>query len=77
MDNTRPMAGGPTQRRSAVDMVNDCFRHQHPEAYGRGEVPEPPVPSTLRWGTDPVLTPRGPELAETAMGHPEAHVLPS
>jgi hypothetical protein len=35
------------------------------------------VPSTLRWGTDPVLTPRGAELPEPAMGHPGAHVLPS
>jgi hypothetical protein len=34
----------------AHDMVQTCFRHQHPEAYERDEVAEPSVPTELRYG---------------------------
>jgi len=37
---------------NAGDMINRCFRHQHPEAYGRDEVHEPAVPLNLRYGSD-------------------------
>ena len=33
-------------------MINQCFRHQHPEAYGSLEVSEPSVPAGLRYGRD-------------------------
>jgi len=34
------------------DYITRCFRHQHPEAYDRKEVPEPEVPVELRYGRD-------------------------
>lgn len=60
--------------RSAAEMINQCFRHQHPEAYGRDAVAEPSVPAVLRYGSDPRL-PGGEEIPEPPMGHPEAAVL--
>jgi hypothetical protein len=62
-------------QRSAADMVNTCFRHQHPEAYGRKEIPEPPLPAFLRAGRDPIPAPSGEEIPERPMGDPEARVL--
>ena len=34
------------------DYITRCFRHQHPEAYDRKEVPEPEVPMEFRYGRD-------------------------
>ncbi len=37
---------------NAAAMIDRCFRHQHPEAYGGFEVSEPIVPVHLRYGRD-------------------------
>jgi hypothetical protein len=37
---------------NAAAMIDRCFRHQHPEAYGGLEVSEPIVPVHLRYGHD-------------------------
>lgn len=58
-------------KRSTTDMINDCFRHQHPEAYGRPEVAEAVVPSELRYGPAERV-PESPIIPETPMGNPEA-----
>ena len=34
-------------------MINRCFRHQHPEAYGEMEVAEPPLPIRLNRSPGP------------------------
>jgi hypothetical protein len=55
-------------RRSTAAMINDCFRHQHPEAYGHPAVPEPAIPTHLRYGNDqPIATSRI-SIAEEPMG---------
>jgi hypothetical protein len=55
-------------------MVQRCFRHQHPEAYGRPEVAEAAVPQEVRYGRDSVGT-QGELVTEEPMGHPGAVVL--
>ena len=37
---------------NAAAMIDRCFRHQHPEAYGGLEVSEPIVPVHLRYAHD-------------------------
>lgn len=37
---------------NAAHMINQCFRHQHPEAFDGHEVTAPPVPLELRYGRD-------------------------
>ena len=51
-------------------MVNLCFRHQHPEAFGRPETLEGLVPPELRYGAgnEHETTPR---IAEELMGNGE------
>lgn len=59
---------------NAAEMVNQCFRFQHPEAFERPEVPEGVVPSELRYGrdgTDQVA--QGPSIPEEPMGDPGAN----
>jgi hypothetical protein len=56
-------------------MINSCFRHQHPEAYGEPEVPEPLVPMELRYGQDRVPEPSGETLPEERPGYPDARPL--
>jgi hypothetical protein len=58
--------------RSALDMINDCFRHQHPEAYGRESVPGAIVPAELRYGRDPMYASPAYEVPEERMGDPDA-----
>lgn len=60
--------------RSTTDMINDCFRHQHPEAYGRPETPEVVLPRELRYGAEEPILPT-PALPEMPMGNPEARDL--
>jgi hypothetical protein len=60
---------------TAVEMIRRCFEHQHPEEYGRGAVPEPSLPSTLRYGPGDDLPPVAETLAQEDMGHPEAYQL--
>lgn len=57
--------------RSAADMINDCFRHQHPEAYGREEVARPALPAEIRYGTEYVANSLA-VIPEESMGHPAA-----
>jgi hypothetical protein len=73
-----PVRSTPPERtRSALDMIADCFRHQHPEAFGRPPVPGAVVPNELRYGRDdlPVAAPTG-ILPEEPMGDPQAAPLP-
>jgi len=58
--------------RSAIDMINDCFRHQHPEAYGREEVGAAVVPPTLRYGRDEIGSLPSEAIPEEEMGRPDA-----
>jgi hypothetical protein len=52
-------------------MIRACFRHQHPEDFGRAMVDEGPIPAELRYGTDHVH-PSGRVFAEESMGDPDA-----
>lgn len=58
---------------SAINMINACFRHQHPEAYDREPVPEGIVPTELRYGRDEYHVPPTPVIPEESMGDPEAY----
>jgi hypothetical protein len=60
---------------NSAPMINRCFRHQHPEAYGAAEVAEPPVPMELRYGQERVPEPSGTGLAEECLGYPDARPL--
>ena len=59
----------------AGPMINKCFRHQHPEAFGHEEVVEPSVPLELRYGRETAMTPRGETLSEDDHGIEGAHRL--
>jgi hypothetical protein len=52
-------------------MVDRCFRHQHPEAYGRPEVGDPLIPTQLRYGSEEFI-PESPPVPEEPMGDPQA-----
>ena len=58
-------------QRSASDMVNRCFRHQHPEAYGRPEMIEASVPTQLRYGVGEAVR-ESAVIPEEPMGDPDA-----
>jgi hypothetical protein len=58
-------------KRSASDMVDRCFRHQHPEAYGRPEMTEASVPTQLRYGVGETVR-ESAVIPEEAMGNPDA-----
>jgi hypothetical protein len=62
-------------KRSASDMINRCFRHQHPEAYGRPEMVEASVPTQLRYGVGETVR-ESAVIAEEPMGSPDAVPLP-
>ncbi len=66
---------GPQAPRSTADMINDCFRHQHPEAYGRPETSDVVLPRELRYGAEEPILPT-PSLPEVPMGNPEVCELP-
>ena len=62
--------------RSALEMIADCFRHQHPEAFGRPPVPGPVLPVDVRYGRDDMRqTSPAQSLMEEAMGCPDAVLL--
>jgi hypothetical protein len=65
-----------TGQRSTAAMINDCFRHQHPEAYGQAAVPEPAIPTHLRYGNDQPIAASRVAIAEEAMGIPGIQPLP-
>ncbi|HKW95623.1 MAG TPA: hypothetical protein VJX92_27290 [Methylomirabilota bacterium] len=62
---------------NSAAMINACFRHQHPEAYGDVEVTEPQVPAVLRYGQERLPSCSGECLAEEALGYPGAAFLTS
>jgi hypothetical protein len=41
-------------RSSSLAMIAACFRHQHPEAFGRDPVPGVILPVTMRYGRDEI-----------------------
>jgi hypothetical protein len=61
---------------NAHDMVQRCFRHQHPELYDRREVPEETLPMTLRYGTGGIVERRGADLNPADRGRMDAVTLP-
>ena len=68
-----PMIG----RRSALEMIADCFRHQHPEAFGRPPVAGPVLPIEVRYGRDDMRqSPPTQSVMEEVMGDPNAVPLP-
>jgi len=60
---------------NSAAMINKCFRHQHPEAYGQQEVSEPHVPAYLRYGHDRLPESSTDHLPEEAVGNPAATPL--
>ena len=60
---------------NAAVMIDTCFRHQHPEAYGEIEVPEPLVPVQLRYGHDRSPVPSLECLVEDSLGYPDWRAL--
>ena len=70
------LESGGRARRSTAAMINDCFRHQHPEAYGQPAVPEPAIPTHLRYGNDQPVAASRISIAEEPMGVPGAQPLP-
>lgn len=56
---------------NAAEMVNVCYRHQHPEAYGRPEGVEATIPREVRYGAEETWLP-GPALPEEPSGRPDA-----
>jgi hypothetical protein len=58
--------------RSTSQMIDDCFRHQHPEAYGRPQVAQVAVPWELECGRDHMSTSATAAVPEEAMGAPDA-----
>ena len=60
---------------NSAAMINKCFRHQHPEAYGKPEVSEPHVPAYLRYGHDRLPESSTEHLPEEAVGNPAATPL--
>jgi hypothetical protein len=63
--------------RTTSQMINDCFRHQHPEAYGRDPVPQGAVPWDLQCGRDHLVTAATSTIAEEPMGNPNASPIDS
>jgi hypothetical protein len=61
--------------RSTADMISECFRHQHPEAFGRPEVREPHLPERVRFGRDYVQVSRE-MVPEERVGRHDAVPLP-
>jgi hypothetical protein len=57
---------------NSAPMINRCFRHQHPEAYGEAEVPEPPIPMELRYGQDRAPESSAESLPEERGGYLDA-----
>jgi hypothetical protein len=52
-------------------MISTCFRHQHPEEFGRPEVSVPWLPDLVRYGRDePGVVASAAAIPEEAMGNP-------
>lgn len=63
------------RQRSTSDMINDCFRHQHPEAYGGDPVPQAAVPWELQCGRDHLVASPASTVPEEPMGNPGARPI--
>jgi hypothetical protein len=66
------LGGGAPRERSTAEMINECFRHQHPEAYGREQVSQVAVPWDLECGRDHMMSSQACSIAEEPMGNPSA-----
>jgi hypothetical protein len=55
---------------TTADMIDTCFRHQHPEAYGREPIWE--GYGTTVVSAEPAPTASADSLPEEPMGHPDA-----
>jgi hypothetical protein len=64
-----------SRRRTTSEMINDCFRHQHPEAYGGDPVPQAAVPWELQCGRDHLVASPSSTVPEEPMGHPSVHPI--
>ncbi len=64
---------------NAHDMVQTCFRHQHPELYGRRSVEESIVPFRYReqTGRTPTYPASGVEPSDRGLTFDPPHVTPS
>jgi len=62
----------PPTERSTSDMIDDCFRHQHPEAYGRPQVGQVAIPWKLGCGRDHMVTSATSAIPEEQIGNPNA-----
>lgn len=65
------LPGYSSPRRSAIEMIRACFRHQHPEEFGAGAIHDAAVPAHLRYGSDDIY-PAGAAVPEEPMGNPGA-----
>ena len=66
----------PRELGSALEMIAACFRHQHPEAFGRPPVPGAILPVEVRYGRDEMRQSAPSEaMSEELMGHPDAAPL--
>ena len=66
----------PRAEGSALEMIAACFRHQHPEAFGRTPVAGPVLPVEVRYARDDMRALMFTQvMREEAMGHPEAQAL--
>jgi hypothetical protein len=63
------------RQRSTSEMIQDCFRHQHPEAYGGEAVPQTALPWRFVWGRDHMASVPASALPEESMGDPDASPL--
>ena len=68
-------AGESWRQRTTSEMINDCFRHQHPEAYGGDPVPQAAVPWDLQCGRDHLVASPASTVPEEPMGNPSAHAI--
>jgi len=60
---------------NSAPMINNCFRHQHAEAYGDPGVSEPHIPAYLRYGHDRLPASSTEQLPEETVGNPAATPL--
>ena len=64
-------------RRTSLAMIAACFRHQHPEAFGRDPVPGVVLPPPLRYGRDEIRpSPISDALPEERLARPDVIPLP-
>jgi len=75
VDGARIRPAKDPRVRDTLEMINDCFRHQHPEAYGRDPVPQAGIPWHVQCGRDHLTPSSPPAIPEESMGDPDARSL--